>query len=92
MQRFEEHHFWTDTRGPVPRLWIRSADVRGGGGTSLGEWKHNNNKSITYLNKEIPMIYCFNFCIFVQWPASIKLLVMFLFSLMFIKNTSCSKN
>ena len=25
---------------PVPRLWIRSAEVRGGG-TSLGEWEHN---------------------------------------------------
>ena len=23
---------WTDTRRPVPRLWIRSAAVRGGGG------------------------------------------------------------
>ena len=35
---------WTDARGPVP-LWIRSAEVRvggGGGGTSLGEWEHNN--------------------------------------------------
>ena len=30
--------------GPVPRLWIRSAEVRGLGGTSLGEWEHNNNK------------------------------------------------
>ena len=27
---------WTDARRPVPRLWIRSAEV-GGGGTSLGE-------------------------------------------------------
>ena len=28
---------------PVPRLWIRSAEVRGGGGggTSLGEWEIN---------------------------------------------------
>ena len=33
---------WTDARRPVPRLWIRSAEVRGGGGTSLGEWEHNN--------------------------------------------------
>ena len=40
---------WTDARRPVPRLWIRSAEVRGGGGevgwgrggTSLGEWEHN---------------------------------------------------
>ena len=23
---------WTDARRPVPRLWIRSAEVRGGGG------------------------------------------------------------
>ena len=34
---------WTDERRPVPRLWIRSAEVRGeGGGTSSGEWEHNN--------------------------------------------------
>ena len=33
---------WTDARRPVPRLWIRSAEVRGG--MSLGEWEHNNNK------------------------------------------------
>ena len=32
---------WTDARRPVPRLWIRSAEVQGG--TSLGEWEHNNN-------------------------------------------------
>ena len=31
---------WTDARGPVPRLWIRSAEARGG--TSLGKWEHNN--------------------------------------------------
>ena len=40
-----------DTRCPVPRLWIRSAEVQGGGGgggggTSLGEWEHNNNLKI----------------------------------------------
>ena len=39
-------YFWTDARRPVPRLWIRCAEVRGGGGgggggTSLGEWEHN---------------------------------------------------
>ena len=28
---------------PVPRLWISSAEVRGG--TSLGEWEHNNNNN-----------------------------------------------
>ena len=33
---------WTDARRPVPRLWIRSAEVWGVGGTSLGEWEHNN--------------------------------------------------
>ena len=32
---------WTDARRPVPRLWIRSAEVRGV--TSLGEREHNNN-------------------------------------------------
>ena len=42
-------HAWTDARRPVPRLWIRSAEVRGGGGggggggMSLGEWEQNNN-------------------------------------------------
>ena len=34
---------------------------------------------LTDLNKEIHLICCFNFCIFIQWPASIKLLIMFLF-------------
>ena len=29
-----------DTWCPVPRLWIRSAEV--GGGPSLGEWEHNS--------------------------------------------------
>ena len=39
---------WTDARHPIPRLWIHSAEVRGGGGeggewgTSFGEWEHNN--------------------------------------------------
>ena len=37
-----------------------------------GLWSSNN------LNKEIPLIYCFNFFTFVQWTASIKMLVMFL--------------
>ena len=31
---------WTDARSPVPRLWIHSAEVCGGGGASLGEWEH----------------------------------------------------
>ena len=31
--------YWTDAQRPVPRLWIRSAEVRGGG-TSFGEWEH----------------------------------------------------
>ena len=35
---------WTDARRPVPRLWIRSAEVRRG--TSLGEWEHNNNNKV----------------------------------------------
>ena len=34
--------FWTDARRPVSRLWIRSAEVPGGG-TSLGVLEHNNN-------------------------------------------------
>ena len=40
-----------DAQRPVPRLWIRSAEVRGGGGggggggMSLGEWEHNNNNN-----------------------------------------------
>ena len=34
-------------------------------------------QSVTNLNKEIPLICCFNFCTFVQWAASIKLLIMF---------------
>ena len=33
---------WTDARGPVPRLWMHSTEVRGGGGggggASLEEW------------------------------------------------------
>ena len=42
---------WTDARRPVPRLWIRSAEVGwrgGGGGKSLEEWEHNNNKFIYF--------------------------------------------
>ena len=27
---------WTDARRPIPRLWIRSAEVRGGGGGGGG--------------------------------------------------------
>ena len=33
---------WTDARRPVPRLWIRSAEVQVG--APLGEWENNNNK------------------------------------------------
>ena len=33
---------WVDARRPVPRLWIRSAEGVGAGGTMLGEWEHNN--------------------------------------------------
>ena len=33
---------WADARRPVPRLWIRSAEGVGAGGTTLGEWEHNN--------------------------------------------------
>ena len=37
-------HTFFGARRPVPRPWIRSAEVRGGGGgTSLGEWEHNND-------------------------------------------------
>ena len=35
---------WTDARRPVPRLWIRSAEVRRG--ASLGEWEHNNKQVV----------------------------------------------
>ena len=48
--------------------------------------------SITNLNKEIPLISCFNFCKFVQWTASIKLLIMFLLFFDLIENTSFTKN
>ena len=36
---------------PVPRLWIRSAEVCVcvGGGDVVGEWEHNNNKDKVYL-------------------------------------------
>ena len=43
---------WTDARRPVPRLWIRSAEVRG---TSLGEWKHNNNRILRWTS--VPGVY-----------------------------------
>ena len=33
---------WADARRPVPRLWIRSAEGVGAGGTTLGELEHNN--------------------------------------------------
>ena len=33
---------WADARRPVPRLWIRSAEGVGAGGTTLGEWEHSN--------------------------------------------------
>ena len=33
---------WADARRPVPRLWIRSAEGMGAGGTTLGEVEHNN--------------------------------------------------
>ena len=36
--------FYLDGR-PVSRLWIRSAEVRGGGGKSLGECENNNNNN-----------------------------------------------
>ena len=32
---------WADAWRPVPRLWIRSAEGVGAGGTTLGEWEHN---------------------------------------------------
>ena len=40
---------WMDARRPVPWLWIPSAEVRGGGGTPLGEWEHNNNKPQAFI-------------------------------------------
>ena len=32
---------WADARRPVPRLWIRSAEGVGAGGTTLGEWEQH---------------------------------------------------
>ena len=46
---FEENDYkWTDARRPVPWLWIRSAEVRGGGGvgTSLGKWEHTHTERL----------------------------------------------
>ena len=59
---------WTDARRPVPRLWIRSAEVRGGGGggrigTSLGEWEHNNILCVFILQIILIFVGVF-FCLF----------------------------
>ena len=47
---------WTDAWGPVSRLLICSAEIRGGGGgggggggTSLGEWEHNNKSKTCHM-------------------------------------------
>ena len=34
---------WTDARRPVPRLWIRSAEVQGRGGGAGGRRSDNGN-------------------------------------------------
>ena len=46
----------------VPRLWIRSAEIPGGGGTSLGEWEHNNNApDFDYNDNDVDVKYeCIN--------------------------------
>ena len=35
-QQNKQWRDWTDARRPIPRLWIRSAGVRGGGGGGGG--------------------------------------------------------
>ena len=45
----------------------------------LTDWKICRKTDHTNLNKGVPLIYCFNFGIFVQWTASIKLLMFLLF-------------
>ena len=35
--KWHVYQYWTDARHPVPGLWIRSAQVRGGGGARGGE-------------------------------------------------------
>ena len=50
---------WTDARRPVPRSWVRSSEVRGGGGggeTSLSELEHTTNNKVGSL--ELRLSYC----------------------------------
>ena len=50
---------WTDTRCPVPRLWIRSAEVRRGGGVVR---RMETQQHLMCLH--FPIILIFNFCFF----------------------------
>ena len=52
----------------VPRLWIRSAEVRGWGGggggggvTSLGVWEHNNNNNKYSFHKKLGLRLATNY-------------------------------
>ena len=51
---------WTDARGPVPRLWIRSGSGRESGGKSLGEREHNNTLCV-FINQIILIFDFFSF-------------------------------
>ena len=57
---------WADARHPVPRLWIRSAEGVGAGGTTLGEWEHNN------------ILYVFIFQIFLIFDVFFSFKIIFL--------------
>ena len=77
MQRLTERHHWTDARRPYRGygyfpLRFGGHVVRRMGTQQQSVTNLNKNK-----NKEIPLIHCFNFSIFIQWAASIKLLIMF---------------
>ena len=54
---------WTDARGPVPRLWMHSTEVRGGGGggggggSVVGRMGHNNSCSNSLSNLDFNTTY-----------------------------------
>ena len=49
---------WADARRPVPRLWIRSGEGVGAGGTTLGEWEHKNTLCV-FIFQIILIFYVF---------------------------------